>query len=216
MRLPRIPIAKDAIPYLVACIVLAIAAYFLTPLASLIPLIFLCLIAFFFRDPDRKTPHLPDGLISPADGRIIEIKEVSEERFLNDVCRRVSIFLSLSDVHVVRSPSDGKVGYINYEKGRFRPAFHKLASEENEKNFIGIYNSHAKVLMTQVAGVLARRIVCYVKKDDTLVPGQRVGLIKFGSRVDIFVPKSVEITVSKGQRVKAGETIVGRFKTEKL
>ncbi|MFC2019194.1 phosphatidylserine decarboxylase family protein [Chloroflexota bacterium] len=216
MRLPRIPIVKDVIPYLVTCIVLAIAAYLLMPLTSLIPLTLLVIIAFFFRDPDRKTPHLPDALIAPADGRIIEIKEVFEEKFLDDVSQRVSIFLSLFDVHVVRSPSDGKVGYISYEKGRFRPAFHKLAPHENEKNFIGICNSHAKVLMTQVAGMLARRIVCYVKEGDTLVQGQRVGLIKFGSRVDIYIPTSVEITVSKGQRVRAGETIIGRFKTEIL
>ena len=214
MRLPRIPSVKDAIPYLVACVALAIAAYFLMPLASAIPLTLLVLIAFFFRDPERKPPHVPSALISPADGRIIEINEVFEEKFLNDVSQRVSIFLSLLDVHVVRSPVYGKVGYLRYEKGRFLPAFHKLAPHENERNFIGIYNSHTKILMTEVAGVIARRIVCYLKEDDTLVQGQRVGLIKFGSRVDIFVPTSVEITVRKGQKVRAGDTIIGRLKTE--
>ena len=214
MRLPRIPIVKDAIPYLVACITLAIAVYPLMPLASTIPLTLLVLIAFFFRDPERKPPHLPSALISPADGRIIEINEVLEEKFLNDVSQRVSIFLSLLDVHVVRSPLYGKVGYLRYEKGRFLPAFHKLAPHENERNFIGIYNSHTKILMTEVAGLIARRIVCYLNEDDTLVQGQRVGLIKFGSRVDIFLPTSVEITVRKGQKVRAGETIIGRLKTE--
>ena len=214
MRLPRIPIVKDAIPYLVACGALAIATYFLMPLASAIPLTLLVLIAFFFRDPERKTPHLPSALISPADGRIIEINEVFEEKFLNDVSQRVSIFLSLFDVHVVRSPAYGKVGYLRYEKGRFLPAFHKLAPHENERNFVGIYNSHTKILMSEVAGVIARRIVCYLKEGDTLVQGQRAGLIKFGSRVDIFVPTSVEITVRKGQKVRAGETIIGRLKTE--
>lgn len=214
MRLPRIPIVKDAIPYLVACVALAMAVYLLMPLVSAIPLTLLVLIAFFFRDPDRKPPHLPSTLISPADGRIIEINEVFEEKFLNDVSQRVSIFLSLLDVHVVRSPAYGKVGYLRYEKGRFLPAFHKLAPHENERNFVGIYNSHTKILMTQVAGVIARRIVCYLKEGDTLVQGQRAGLIKFGSRVDIFVPTSVEITVRKGQKVRAGETIIGRLKTE--
>ncbi len=214
MRLPRIPIVKDAIPYLVACVALAMAVYLLMPLASAIPLTLLVLIAFFFRDPERKPPHLPSALISPADGRIIEISEVFEENFLNDVSQRVSIFLSLLDVHVVRSPAYGKVGYLRYEKGRFLPAFHKLAPHKNERNFIGIYNSHAKVLMTQVAGVIARRIVCYLKEGDTLVQGQRAGLIKFGSRVDIFVPMLVEITVRKGQKVRAGETIIGRLKAE--
>lgn len=214
MRLPRIPIVKDAIPYLVACVALAMAVYLLMPLVSAIPLTLLILIAFFFRDPDRKPPHLPSALISPADGRIIEINEVFEEKFLNDVSQRVSIFLSLLDVHVVRSPAYGKVGYLRYEKGRFLPAFHKLAPHENERNFVGIYNSHTKILMTQVAGVIARRIVCYLKEGDTLVQGQRAGLIKFGSRVDIFVPTSVEITVRKGHKVRAGETIIGRLKTE--
>ena len=128
--------------------------------------------------------------------------------------QRVSIFLSLLDVHVVRSPAYGKVGYLRYEKGRFLPAFHKLAPHENERNFVGIYNSHTKILMTEVAGVIARRIVCYLKEGDALVQGQRAGLIKFGSRVDIFVPTSVEITVRKGQKVRAGETIIGRLKTE--
>ena len=184
------------------------------PLASAIPLTLLVLIAFFFRDPERKPPHLPSALISPADGRIIEISEVLEEKFLNDVSQRVSIFLSLFDVHVVRSPVYGKVGYLRYEKGRFLPAFHKLAPQQNERNFVGICNSHTKVLMTLVAGMIARRIVCYLKEGDTLVQGQRVGLIKFGSRVDIFVPTSVEITVRKGQKVRAGETIIGRLKTE--
>jgi len=214
VKLLRIPIVRDAIPYLVACVALAIVAYLLMPLASAIPLTLLVLIAFFFRDPERKPPHMPSALISPADGRIIEINEVFEEKFLNDVSQRVSIFLSLFDVHVVRSPAYGEVGYLSYEKGGFLPAFHKLASHENERNFVGICNSHTKVLMTQVAGVLARRIVCYLKEGDILVQGQRVGLIKFGSRVDIFVPMSVEITVIKGQKVRAGETIIGRLRTE--
>jgi len=214
MKLPRIPIVKDAIPYLVACLALAIAVYLIMPIASTIPLTLLVLIAFFFRDPERKPPHLPSALISPADGRIIEINEVFEEKFLNDVSQRVSIFLSLLDVHVVRSPAYGKVGYLRYEKGRFLPAFHKLAPHENERNFVGIYNSHTKILMTEVAGMIARRIVCYLKEGDALVQGQRVGLIKFGSRVDIFVPASVEITVRKGQKVRAGETIIGRLKIE--
>jgi len=216
MRLPRIPIVKDAIPYLVVCVALAMAVYLLMPLASAIPLTLLVLIVFFFRDPERKPPRLPNALISPADGKIIEINEVFEERFLNDVSQKVSIFMSLLDVHVVRSPTYGKVEYLNYERGRFLPAFHKLASTENERNFVGICNSHAKVLITQVAGVIARRIVCYLKEGDTLVQSQRVGLIKFGSRVDIYVPTSVEITVRKGQMVKGGETIIGRFKTEEL
>ena len=214
MRLPWIPIVKDAIPYLVVCVALAIAAYLLMPLASAIPLALLVLIVFFFRDPERKSPHLPSTLISPADGRIIEIDEVFEERFLHDVSQKVSIFMSLLDVHMVRSPVYGKVGYLSYKKGRFLPAFHKRASYENERKFVGIYNSHTKILMTEVAGMIARRIVCYLKEGDTLVQSQRVGLIKFGSRVDIYVPMSVEITVRKGQRVKGGGTIIGRLKTE--
>jgi len=214
MKLPRIPIVKDVIPYLVVCVALAAAVYVIMPLASIIPLTLLILIASFFRDPERKSPHLPSTLISPADGRIIEIDEVFEERFLHDVSQKVSIFMSLLDVHMVRSPVYGKVGYLSYKKGRFLPAFHKRASYENERKFVGIYNSHTKILMTEVAGMIARRIVCYLKEGDTLVQSQRVGLIKFGSRVDIYVPMSVEITVRKGQRVKGGGTIIGRLKTE--
>ena len=194
--------------------VLTIIIYLLAPIVSIIPLILLVIIAFFFRNPERKYQNLPDALISPADGRIIEIKQIFEDNFLDSVVKRVSIFLSIFDVHVVRSPACGKVGYLKYEKGKFRPAFHKLASHENERNLIGICNNHHNFLIAQVAGMVARRIVCYLKEGDTLLQGQRVGFIKFGSRVDIFVPTSVEITVKKGQKVKGGETVIGRFKAE--
>ena len=212
--LPRIPIAKEAIHYLAACLALAVAAYFLIPFVSVILLILFVLIAFFYRDPERKPPHLPGILTSPADGKVIEINEVFEDKFLKDVTLRISIFLSLLDVHVVRGPISGKVRYLRYERGRYLPALYKLAPHENEMNSIGICNEHTEVLVTQVAGIIARRIVCYLKEDDTLVHGQRVGLIRLGSRVDIFVPKTVQVVVRKGQKVRAAETIIGRLKTE--
>ncbi|HOJ37459.1 MAG TPA: phosphatidylserine decarboxylase family protein [Ignavibacteriales bacterium] len=162
---------------------------------------------YFFRDPERKTESKENVLVSPADGKVIVIKKVQENYFLNEECYQISIFMSPLNVHVNRIPLDGKVEYVNYCSGKYLVASHDKASLENERNYIGITNEkYGKVLYTQVAGALARRIVSELKKGDIVKKGDRFGMIKFGSRVDIYVPLKWNILAKEGQKVYAGIT----------
>jgi phosphatidylserine decarboxylase len=168
-------------------------------------------LAAFFRDPNRRTSAGKGAVISAADGRICDISTVSipdcgdENQYT-----RVSVFMSPLDVHVNRAPVSGEVTAIEHAKGAFRYAFSDSASEHNERNLIKIRdNAGGDHALMQVAGYLARRIVCYVSPHRSLERGQRIGLIMFGSRVDHFVPRQYRITVQRGDRVRAGETIIG-------
>ena len=208
----RVPVAKEAFPYLGVCAVLGVLAFWLNPWASIIPGALFTFVAFFFRDPPREIPRQPEIITAPADGRIVEIGEVYEDRFLNERATRVSIFLSLLDVHLNRSPIGGRVIYLEYKKGKFRPAFAPAASAENEQNLIGLEGDQGKMLVVQIAGVLARRIECRVSEGEVVQLGQRIGMIRFGSRTELFLPKAAtEVLVQPGDRVKAGETIIGRW-----
>jgi len=210
----RSPVAKEALPYLGICVLLGVLAYWLNPWASLVPGALGAFVAFFFRDPPREIPDQPEAITAPADGRIIQVCEVYEDRFLNQQATRVSIFLSLLDVHLNRSPIGGRVTYLKYERGRFRPAFVSSAPAENERNFIGIQGGRGEALVVQIAGVLARRIVCWMDQGEAVEKGQRFGMIRFGSRTELFLPQAAtEVLVQPGDRVKAGETIVGRWIT---
>lgn len=182
------------------------------PTLGLLPLALLAFVAFFFRDPERRVQAPPGVILSPADGRVVEIGETNEDHFLDQPARRVSIFLSLFDVHLNRSPIGGRVTYLKYEKGRFWPAFAPGAPAENERNLLGIEGDRGKVLVVQIAGLLARRIECWVSEGDVVELGQRIGMIRLGSRTELFLPKAAtEVLVQPGDRVKAGETIVGRW-----
>lgn len=174
----------------------------------------LCALAFvgFFRDPERVLPQGEDLVISPADGRVVGVKEVEKGPLMASLGMRVSIFLSPLDVHVNRAPVKGKVEQVQYRPGRFFAAYREMASQENEQNALRIIDSQGRHLsVVQIAGVLARRIVCYVKEGDSLEQGERLGLIMFGSRVDLFLPRGTQIEVTEGQWVRGGETIIGRF-----
>ncbi len=165
----------------------------------------------FFRDPERVCPAGVGLIVSPADGKVVRIKNLGQGEF-SDPAIRVSIFLSPFDVHINRSPVGGRVEQVSYKKGRFLAAYQDDASEKNEHNFLRIVDSEGrKIGVVQIAGVLARRIVCYVKSGDSLERGQRFGMIMFGSRVDLFLPGDSGIEVTEGQRVKGGESIIGRF-----
>ncbi|KUK14560.1 MAG: Phosphatidylserine decarboxylase proenzyme [bacterium 42_11] len=166
------------------------------------------MVAYFFRDPERKIPEGEGLVLSPADGRIIEIGETYEDRFLKADVKKVSIFMSLFNVHVNRSPIDGKVVYRDYVKGLKKAAFRSEASDMNERAYLGIEGS-IKLLLVQVAGFVARRIVTYPKVGDFIKRGDRIGIIKFGSRVELYLPKEVDLLVRVGDRVKAGETVLG-------
>lgn len=165
----------------------------------------------FFRDPERSIPDKNNIVVSPADGRVLFVKEVLDDKFLESKAKMVSIFMSPLNVHVNRIPISGKVEYLKYIPGEYLAAFEDKASERNERTEIGITNSAGKVLFTQIAGFVARRIVCDLKIGDPVNIGNRFGMIKFGSRVDIIVPVQWQVKVNKGDNVTAGETILFEY-----
>ncbi len=169
------------------------------------------LVIYFFRDPERTIPPGADEIVSPADGKVVLIKDVKEDLFLQSDAVQISIFLSVFNVHVNRIPFSGAVKYFQYMKGAFLAAFDHEASVKNEQTIIGIQTPKGKILFKQIAGLLARRIIFSNKVDDQVVKGERCGIIKFGSRVDVIVPKNVEIKVKVGDKVAGGESVIGLF-----
>lgn len=164
-------------------------------------------LAWFYRDPDRKTPEGSGILVSPADGKIVEVGPFDHP--FTGPCTRVGIFMSPLNVHVNRTPCDGQVVFLEYVPGKKLMAFEPKASELNERSYMGLETDLGPVMTVQIAGFLARRIVTSVKKGDFLDRGARYGMIKFGSRVDLYFPAKVRLAVEKGQRVRAGETPIG-------
>ena len=163
---------------------------------------------FFFRDPERAAPTLAGAILAPADGRVMAVRTTVDDPFVGPA-QAVSIFLSPLDVHVNRSPLAGLVVGVEYRPGAKLAAYRPEASEQNERTTIAIQGEAARVVVRQIAGVLARRIVCRVRPGDKLASGERFGLIKFGSRTDLIVPASVRLQVKPGDRVRGGETVVG-------
>jgi len=163
---------------------------------------------YFFRDPERETPGDKGIIVSPADGRIINVEEMPSP-FSNGRVTKVAIYLSLWDVHINRIPVSGKVTMVNYKPGDFYPAFEPKASEKNEHTVVGIKAKAGLFYIKQIAGMVARRIVCRLRVGDEVSLGERFGMIKFGSRVELYIPLSIEIRVSEGNKVKAGESIIG-------
>jgi phosphatidylserine decarboxylase len=163
---------------------------------------------FFFRDPERNPPQNDDVVVSPADGRVLFVKEVVDNKFINGKANQVSIFMSPLNVHVNRIPITGKVDYLEYFEGRYIAAFEDKASELNERQEIGITNKNGKIFFTQVAGFVARRIVNELKIGDEVKLGERFGMIKFGSRVDVIASLNWIPKVKKDQNVTAGESIL--------
>jgi phosphatidylserine decarboxylase len=166
-------------------------------------------VLFFFRDPERTPPADPETIVSPADGRVME---VVEEPLDGRPGRRISIFLSIFDVHVNRSPVAGKITAIEYRTGKFYAAMRGRASAENEQNAFHVSSERGDVVFKQIAGWVARRIVCWKSVGDPVTRGERVGMIRFGSRMDIWLPDRVEIVVRYGQHVAGGRSILARWK----
>lgn len=185
---------------------------FVKSLLIFVPLIFLLFSLYFFRDPERTTPLGDKIVVSPADGKILFVKDVFDNKFTKGKAKQISIFMSPFDVHVNRIPISGKVEYLKYYKGKYFAAFEDKASEENERAEFGIENKNGKIFFTQVAGFIARRIVFQIKVGDSVNIGERFGMIKFGSRADIVVPDNWQPKVKKGDHVKAGETILFELK----
>jgi len=210
-------IVKDGWKFIIPLLVLAVILFFFWKIGSLFLLVLAALTLFFFRDPERKIPEGKDLILSPADGKVIDISEVEEENFFRSRVKVVKIFMSIFNVHVQRSPVKGKVEWIKYERGNFMAAYTEEASGGNENNLIGIQKSDKpasdrdRILVKQIAGRIARRICCWCKEGDNLIAGQRIGMIRFGSRADVYLPQEVEIKVKKGDRVVGGETLLGKF-----
>jgi len=169
-------------------------------------------IAGFFRDPERRIPDGEGLVVSPADGKVVSIAEVAGGSRFTDASNRVSIFLSPLDVHINRMPVSGRIDDIQYKQGEFLAAYKKDASEKNEQNELRAVDEKGRSFgVVQIAGVLARRIVCWAKSGDNLKRGERFSLIMFGSRTDLYLPRGCKLEIKEGQRVKGGETIIGRF-----
>ncbi len=195
------------VPFLALFIVLLVGRFFVL---SVPVLCFLLFCIFFFRNPRRETTASPDELVSPADGTVTDISDVVEDEFMGGAAKRIVIFMSPADVHVNRAPCPGKVMSMKHRPGEFALAFRKDIDKENEKNFILFSNDDERVLIVQVAGFLARRIVPYVQVGQGVERGEEVGIIAFGSRVDIYFPKHYEPVVQLRGKVKAGTTVVAR------
>jgi phosphatidylserine decarboxylase len=179
-------------------------------------LLFLALtlfVAYFFRDPERDAPEDERLIVAPADGRVVTIEtNCQDTRFLSAPATRVGIFMSPLDVHVNRTPVSGQVTSVRYQPGQFRPAFAADATEVNEQNAVVIQDAKGRrIALVQVSGILARRIVCYLQGGERVHQGERYGMIMLGSRVDMYCPTEVTLTIQVGQRVKAGETVIGEY-----
>ena len=171
----------------------------------------LILIVRFFREPHREPLNEDDSVSSPADGTIVEVKPVYEGEFLKSECIQVSVFMSVFNVHVNWFPVKGFVEYYKYHPGKYLVAMHPKSSEKNERTTVVINNQGTRILIRQIAGLIARRIACYAKEGSPVSQGDQVGFIKFGSRVDIFLPLDARVQVTKGQKVKGNRTIIAKL-----
>jgi phosphatidylserine decarboxylase len=186
----------------------------LAPVASLLGVALILYAVYFFRDPDRVTPADALAVVAPADGVVVEIIEKTEDEVVKGTMRRVAIFLSVLDVHTNRAPMDGEVVYREHYPGKFLDARNPEASVVNESQTWAFRNGGTTLVVRQITGAIARRIVGWSKVGDRVAKGERFGMIRFGSRTEVYVPLDCEITVQRGDRVKGGETIVARLRKE--
>jgi phosphatidylserine decarboxylase len=194
--------------YLYAAVLIAAAillGWLTTPAWAVVPVLLAFFFLWFFRDPERAIPQEADAVVSPGDGKVTDVSTVTVG---NEKRTRISIFLSVFDVHVNRSPISGVIRNIRYQRGQFLNAMNKVSAEQNEQNIVTVEGDGGTVVFKQIAGLLARRIVFYPKTGDRLERGQRVGLIKFGSRVDVVLDASARVNVKVGDRVKGGASVL--------
>ena len=200
-------LARDGIPTITFLVLAAAAFALVSPVPAAVMAVLAVLVIWFYRDPDRTAPE-GDGLfVSPADGRVVEISE-AEHPFTGPSVK-VGIFMNVFSVHVNRAPCMGRVDYLEYVPGKKIAAFAPKASEVNERNLVGLSTPYGPVLMVQIAGLLARRIVCRLRRGEVLEAGQRYGMIRLGSRVDIYLPKDVRLSIKHGDKVWAGISSLG-------
>jgi phosphatidylserine decarboxylase len=208
-----IPVAAEGWPFIIPLAIVTAVLFSLgwrnTGIAALVLTLF---VLFFFRDPERTVPEGKGLVVSPADGKVIVVKDIFEPDYLKQQVKQVSIFLSVFNVHVNRSPLEGTVEVVKYNPGKFHVASVDKASLANEQTSMVIASGKHKVLVKQIAGLIARRIVCYARSGDAIRTGERYGLIRFGSRVDIFLPKDAELKVRVGDRLKGASDVLAVLK----
>jgi phosphatidylserine decarboxylase len=211
--------AREGYPFIGIATVLAVAAFAVAGLRKSWTLWLLAIIltvlalwvAYFFRDPERTGERGPHIVVAPADGKLIMITEIDEPTFVGGRATRLSIFMNVFNVHVNRYPVDGVVKYVSYNKGKFLNAAAEKSSLENEQSSVGIQSGHYRILVRQIAGLIARRIVTYSQAEQQVTQGERMGIIRFGSRVDVFLPPEARLRVKVGALTTAGTTILAEL-----
>lgn len=211
MKEPKIPVALEGYPFIAFGVFSTIVAAILgLTIATLVFFLLTAFTLYFFRDPERTAPDEEDAMVSPADGKIIRIEKVFDDKFVKEHVYKVSIFMNIFNVHVNRMPFPGEIQQIIYSPGNFYSANSERGALENEYCAVTFKTPTNKELaVVQVAGLIARRIVCWAQKGDHYAKGQRFGLIRFGSRVDMYLPLQTQLEVTQGQKVRAGETVLG-------
>ncbi|MEW6050079.1 MAG: phosphatidylserine decarboxylase family protein [Candidatus Zixiibacteriota bacterium] len=218
-------IAREGLPFILGGLLLTVSTVWLATridsrwlfVMGVMFALLTLFVTYFFRDPERAVAATPGILVSPADGKVIGIDTLASHTFFDGAVTKISIFLSVFDVHVNRIPITGKVEYVEYHPGKFFAAFEDKASELNERTEIGMTAiTGQKVLIKQIAGLIARRIVCRVKAGDECKAGDRFGLIRFGSRTELFVPADSDIRIRIGEHVAGGRTVIGYLNTSSI
>lgn len=204
-------IAVATVLALTGFVIAAILGSWTAWLSAYLLVILAIFIAFFFRDPERQGERGEHLIVAPADGRVVQITSGQEPTYVRGPATRISIFLSLFNVHVQRAPVSGMVEYRHHMPGRFRAAWEERASFENEQSSTGIWTGDSRILVRQIAGLVAQRIETYVEEGDTVEQGDRIGIIRFGSRVDTFVPRATRLRVRVGDRVYGGRSVLGEM-----
>ncbi len=217
MKQQQVPIAREGYPFIIFCgfttIILALLGF---SIAALVALILTTFVTWFFRDPSRVIPDDPEAVLCPADGRVILIREIDDDRFLGERALKISIFMNVFNVHVNRIPCTGTVEEVLLKPGSFYSADKDKAALKNEYCALTLRTQGGiRYSVVQVAGLLARRIVCRAEKGDSIAAGTRYGLIRFGSRVDLYLPPDTQINVQLRQKVKAGETILAQLNSDR-
>ena len=210
-RRRRLPVAPEGLPFIGAALALAAVVALLSWVAGAVVGVLALLIGAFFRDPEREVPSAEGLVIAPADGKVVHLETTPEGHYAGAGRTQVSIFLSILDVHVNRMPVAGRIETVDYHAGTFLPAFNDKASLRNEQNRVVVAGTDGPVGLTQIAGIVARRIVFRPMVGDHLDRGERLGLIRFGSRVDVFLPADVELAVAVGDRVRGGISTLARL-----
>jgi phosphatidylserine decarboxylase len=209
-----VPIAKEGWKIAAICILIALLGWVIHPLILIAGIGAALFTLYFFRDPERNIVATAGQILAPADGKVLSIDDVDDPDFMGGRCKRISIFLSIFDVHINRAPVGGVVSTVRYNRGKFGFANTTAASLLNESNFIGIDGTDTKFAVKQIAGAVARRIICYCHPQQSVQAGERIGMIRFGSRTELYVPYECEISVSVGDRVKGGLSLVGAYNVE--